>query len=43
MTENKIHYCTVGTVQRKFGLYLTGAGSEATKAGEAYPHEYHSS
>lgn len=43
MTENKIHYCTVGTVQRKFALYLTGAGSEVTKPGEAYPHEYHSS
>ena len=40
---NKIHYCPISPIQRKFGLYITGAGRETTKPGEAYPHEYHSS
>ena len=40
---NKIHYCPISQVQRQFGLYVTGAGHELTKPGEAYPHEYHSS
>ncbi len=40
---NKIHYCPISTVQRRFGLYVTGAGREITRPGEAYPHEYHSS
>ena len=43
VNENKIHYCTVGAIQRQFGLYLTGAGSELTKPGDEYPHGYHSS
>jgi len=46
MTEtftNRIHYCPIGTPQRKFGAYLTGAGCELTKPGEPYPHTYHSS
>ena len=40
---NKIHYCPISPVQRRFGLYVTGAGHETTKPGEPYPHEYHSS
>jgi AraC-like DNA-binding protein len=40
---NKIHYCPISPTQRKFGLYITGAGHELTKPGEQYPHEYHSS
>lgn len=40
---NKIHYCPIGQVQRRFGIYLTGAGREVTKPGEPYPHAYHSS
>ena len=40
---NKIHYCPIGQVQRQFGIYITGAGKEVTKPGEAYPHAYHSS
>lgn len=40
---NKIHYCPIGEPQRKFGLYVTGAGQETTKPGEPYPHAYHSS
>ena len=40
---NKIHYCPIGQVQRKFGIYITGAGKEVTKPGEPYPHDYHSS
>ena len=40
---NKIHYCPISPIQRQFGLYVTGAGRETTKPGEAYPHEYHSS
>ena len=40
---NKFHYCTAGTLQRQFGFFVTGAGREDTKAGESYPHEYHSS
>ena len=40
---NKIHYCPISPIQRQFGLYITGAGHEVTKPGEAYPHEYHSS
>ena len=43
MDENKIHYCPVGLVQRQFGIYVTGAGTEVTKPGEPYPHAYHSS
>ena len=42
-TENRIHYCPIGAPQRKFGVYLTGAGHEFTKPGEPYPHDYHSS
>lgn len=41
--ENRIHYCPIGAPQRKFGVYLTGAGRELTKPGEPYPHDYHSS
>ena len=40
---NKFCYCPIGEPQRKFGIYITGAGREVTKPGEAYPHEYHSS
>ena len=40
---NKIHYCPIGQVQRRFGIYITGAGKEVTKPGEPYPHDYHSS
>ena len=40
---NKIHYCPISPVQRRFGLYITGAGKETTAPGEAYPHKYHSS
>ena len=40
---NKIHYCPISPIQRRFGLYVTGAGHELTKPGEPYPHEYHSS
>lgn len=40
---NKIHYCPISPVQRRFGLYVTGAGKETTRPGEAYPHKYHSS
>ena len=43
MSENKIHYCPIGLVQRQFGIYITGAGMETTKPGEPYPHAYHSS
>ena len=42
-TENPFLYCTVGEIQRKFGFYVTGAGTELTKPGEPYPHAYHSS
>ena len=42
-TENRIHYCPIGTPQRKFGAYVTGAGHELTRPGEPYPHDYHSS
>ena len=38
-----VRYCPVSQVQRKFGLYVTGAGCELTRPGEPYPHEYHSS
>ena len=40
---NKILYCPVGEPQRRFGVYITGAGQEATKPGEPYPHAHHSS
>ena len=40
---NKTLYCPVGEPQRKFGVYVTGAGHEITKPGEPYPHAYHSS
>lgn len=40
---NKTLYCPVGEPQRKFGVYVTGAGHEITKPGEPYPHDYHSS
>ena len=40
---NRIHYCPIGQVQRRFGIYVTGAGKEVTKPGEPYPHDYHSS
>ena len=40
---NKTLYCPVGEPQRKFGVYVTGAGQEITKPGEPYPHAYHSS
>ena len=40
---NKIHYCPISPVQRRFGLFVTGAGTEVTAPGEAYPHTYHSS
>ena len=43
MNANTIYYCPISPVQRKFGLYLTGAGCETTRPGEPYPHEYHSS
>ena len=43
MNDNKIFYCPISPIQRKFGLYLTGAGCEITRPGEPYPHEYHSS
>lgn len=43
MNTNKIHYCPIGQVQRKFGIYVTGAGKEVTNPGEPYPHDYHSS
>ena len=43
MKTNKIHYCPVGLPHRQFGIYVTGAGKEVTKPGEAYPHPYHSS
>lgn len=42
-TGNPFFYCTVGEIQRKFGFYVTGAGTELTKPGEPYPHAYHSS
>lgn len=41
--ENRIHYCPIGAPQRLFGAFVTGAGHEATKPGEPYPHAYHSS
>ena len=40
---NRIHYCPIGQIQRRFGIYITGAGKEITQPGEAYPHAYHSS
>ena len=40
---NKIHYCPISPVQRRFGIYVTGAGKETTAPGDAYPHTYHSS
>ena len=40
---NKTLYCPVGEPQRKFGVYVTGAGREVTRPGESYPHTYHSS
>ena len=40
---NKILYCPIGEPQRRFGLYVTGAGQETTRPGEPYPHDYHSS
>ena len=40
---NKTHYCPISQVQRRFGVYLTGAGREITHPGEPYPHDYHSS
>ena len=40
---NKTLYCPVGEPQRKFGVYVTGAGREVTRPGESYPHAYHSS
>lgn len=40
---NKTLYCPVGEPQRKFGVYVTGAGREITRPGEPYPHTYHSS
>lgn len=43
MNANKFFYCPISPIQRKFGLYLTGAGYETTLPGESYPHEYHSS
>ena len=40
---NKFRYCPVGEPHRQFGLFITGGGREITRAGESYPHEYHSS
>ena len=39
----KVTYCPIAEPQRRFGIFLTGAGFERTAPGEAYPHEYHSS
>lgn len=41
--ENSIHYCPIGEPQRRFGVYVTGAGREVTRPNEPYPHAYHSS
>lgn len=41
--ENRVRYCPIGAPQRRFGVYVTGAGREVTRPGEAYPHAYHSS